>query len=78
MDPKIYIFMVFAALANFIGGTGVQYTLIIKAFGFDVEQTTLLNIPSGGMMIICITTSLLLLHRYPVSIILHSSHHEFQ
>ena len=67
-DPKIYIFMVYAALANFVGGIGIQYSLIIKAFGFDVEQTTLLNIPSGGGMVICVTISLLILHRYPVSI----------
>jgi MFS family permease len=64
-DPKIYIFMVYAALANFVGGIGIQYSLIIKAFGFDVEQTTLLNIPSGAGMIICVTISLLILHRYP-------------
>jgi MFS transporter, ACS family, allantoate permease len=66
-DPKIYIFMLFAALANFVGGIGIQYSLIIKAFGFNVEQTTLLNIPSGAVFVISVTTSLLALHRYPVS-----------
>jgi ACS family allantoate permease-like MFS transporter len=76
-DPKIYIFMLFAALANFVGGIGIQYSLIIKAFGFDVKQTTLLNIPSGGLMVVSVTTSLLILRRYPVSIIPCLAHHEF-
>jgi MFS family permease len=64
-DPKIYIFMLFAILANFVGGIGIQYSLIIKDFGFNIKQTTLLNIPSGGLMVITVTFSLMILHRYP-------------
>jgi MFS family permease len=64
-DTKIYIFMLYAVLANFVGGIGIQYSLIIKDFGFNIKQTTLLNIPSGGLMVITVTFSLLLLHRFP-------------
>ena len=65
-DPKAYIFMVFVALANFIGGVGVQYSLIIKDFGFDTLQTTLLNIPAGACQVFIVTFSMWLLHKYPV------------
>ncbi|PVF97422.1 MFS general substrate transporter [Serendipita vermifera] len=64
-DPKAYLFMLYAILANFVGGVGIQYSLIIKDFGFNVMQTTLLNIPSGACMIITITFSMWLLHKFP-------------
>jgi MFS transporter, ACS family, allantoate permease len=66
-DPKAYIFVFYAILVNFVGGIGIQYSLIIKDFGFNIMQTTLLNIPSGGAMIITITFSMWLLHNFPVS-----------
>lgn len=34
--------------SNIQSGIGVQYSLIIKDFGFTTLQTTLLNIPSGA------------------------------
>jgi hypothetical protein len=67
MDPKAWIFMLYAALANFVGGMGVQYSLIIKDFGFNVMQTTLLNIPQGAMSVIVITSGMWLLRKFPVS-----------
>ncbi|KAG8855945.1 hypothetical protein FRB91_001465 [Serendipita sp. 411] len=64
-DPKAWIFMLFAVLANFVGGIGIQYSLIIKDMGFSVLETTLLNIPSGGCMVITVTFAMWMLHRYP-------------
>ncbi|PVF97423.1 MFS general substrate transporter [Serendipita vermifera] len=64
-DPKAYIFMLYAVLANFVGGIGIQYSLIIKDFGFNVMQTTLLNIPSGACMIIVVTFSMWMLRKFP-------------
>jgi hypothetical protein len=64
-EPKPYIFMVFAALANFIGGVGVQYSLIIKDFGFNTLQTTLLNIPAGALQIFITTLAVYLLRKFP-------------
>jgi ACS family allantoate permease-like MFS transporter len=64
-DPKAYIFMLFVALANFVGGIGIQYSLIIRDFGFDTLQTTLLNIPAGACQIIIVVFSMWLLHKYP-------------
>lgn len=64
-DPKAYIFMLFVALANFIGGVGVQYSLIIKDFGFDTLQTTLLNIPAGACQVFIVTLSMWFLHKWP-------------
>ena len=34
-------------LQNLVGGIGVEYSLVIKEFGFTTLQTTLLSIPSG-------------------------------
>jgi hypothetical protein len=58
--------MLYAVLANFVGGIGIQYSLIIKDFGFNVMQTTLLNIPSGACMIIVVTFSMWMLRKFPV------------
>lgn len=64
-DVKTWLFFLFAAISNLQNGYGTQYQLIIKSFGFSTLETTLLNIPSGATMIISITTSTLLLRRYP-------------
>ncbi|QRV76049.1 major facilitator superfamily transporter [Ceratobasidium sp. AG-Ba] len=64
-DVKTWLFFLFAAVSNLQNGYGTQYQLIIKSFGFTTLQTTLLNIPSGATMIISITTSTILLRRYP-------------
>ncbi|PVF93086.1 MFS general substrate transporter [Serendipita vermifera] len=66
-DPKAWIFMLYACLANFVGGMGVQYSLIIKDFGFNVMQTTLLNIPQGLFSVIVITTGMYMLRKFPNS-----------
>jgi len=57
----------FAAISNLQNGIGIQYSLIIKSFGFKVWQTTLLAIPNGAVQIIGITTGGLLLRRFPNS-----------
>jgi MFS transporter, ACS family, allantoate permease len=59
--------MLFAILSNFVGGTGIQYSLIIKDFGFSVMQTTLLSIPGGACHIISITFYMWMLRKFPVS-----------
>ncbi|PVF93085.1 MFS general substrate transporter [Serendipita vermifera] len=64
-DPKAYFFLFYAILSNFIGGTNVQYSLIIKDFGFNMMETTLLNIPSGAFMIFSITFATWMLHKFP-------------
>ncbi|PVF93087.1 MFS general substrate transporter [Serendipita vermifera] len=64
-DPKAWIFMLYAILGNFVGGTSVQYSLIIKDFGFSVLQTTLLNIPTGAHQIIFVTFGMYMLRKYP-------------
>lgn len=66
------MFIFYAALANFVGGIGIQFSLIIKDFGFSVLETTLLQIPSGAAMIICVTFAMYLLHLYPVSVFLEA------
>ncbi|KAB5593649.1 MFS general substrate transporter [Ceratobasidium theobromae] len=65
-DIKTWLFFLFAAVSNLQNGIGTQYSLIIKSFGFTTLQTTALNIPSGAAMIISITSSTLILRRYPV------------
>ncbi|PVF97420.1 MFS general substrate transporter [Serendipita vermifera] len=64
-DPKGWVFMLFAILCNFVGGTGIQYSLIIKDFGFNVMQTTLLNIPGGACSMISITFWMWMLRKFP-------------
>jgi len=58
--------MLYVCLINFFGGVGVQYSLIIKDFGFNTLQTTLLNIPQGVVQIFVTTLGMWLLHKYPV------------
>jgi hypothetical protein len=43
----------------------VEYSLIIKGFGFTTLQTTLLNIPSGLAMVLAITIGMMFLRRFP-------------
>ncbi|KAG8933090.1 hypothetical protein FRC02_012458 [Tulasnella sp. 418] len=45
VDPKTWLFFVFAAVSNIQGGVALQMSLLIKGFRFTVPQTTLLNIP---------------------------------
>ncbi|KAG9022432.1 hypothetical protein FS837_006358 [Tulasnella sp. UAMH 9824] len=64
-DPKTWLFFFFAAVADLQGGLGIQYAIIIKGFGFNTLQTTLLNIPSGFAMIISITLGTIALKKWP-------------
>ncbi|KAG8911182.1 hypothetical protein FRC00_006935 [Tulasnella sp. 408] len=66
-DVKIWLFFLFAAVSNLQGGVGVVFGLIIKDFGFNVLETTLLGIPMGAATIIAITFGTTLLHFYPNS-----------
>ena len=70
-DPKTWLFALFAGFASLIGGIGVQYSLVIKSFGFTTLQTTLLSIPNGVAQIIGITTACFALRRFPVRVIYH-------
>jgi MFS family permease len=66
-DPKTWMFFFFAAVADLQGGLGIEYAIIIKGFGFNTLQTTLLNIPSGFAMIISITLGTIALKKFPNS-----------
>ena len=65
-DPKTWLFAVFAGFAALIGGIGVEYALVIKAFGFTTLQTTLLGIPAGVAQVIGILVACYALRRFPV------------
>jgi len=58
---KTWLFFFFAAVADIQGGIGVEYGPILKGFGFNTLQTTLLGIPSGAVMVFSITLGMLLL-----------------
>ncbi|KAG8747216.1 hypothetical protein FRC10_001832 [Ceratobasidium sp. 414] len=64
-DIKTWLFFLFAAISNLQNGYGTQYQLIIQSFGFTTLQTTLLNIPTGVIMIISITSATMFLRRFP-------------
>ncbi|KAI1256995.1 hypothetical protein MGN70_000033 [Eutypa lata] len=64
-DVKTWLFFLFATVSNLQNGFGTQYGLVIQSFGFTTAQTTALNVPAGVAMIIGITSSTLLLRRYP-------------
>lgn len=61
MDPKTWLFFLFSAVADIQGGIGIEYGPILKGFGFNTLQTTLLGIPSGGVMILSITLGMMFL-----------------
>ena len=66
-DPKTWMFFFYGGFANLIGGIGVQYSLIIKSFGFTTLQTSILSIPNGVAQIVGITSACLVLRKFPVS-----------
>lgn len=66
MDPKALAFFFWPALGNLIGGIGVQYSLVLRAFGFSVLQTTLLTIPGGFSQILGICVGGYALRKFPV------------
>ena len=51
---KTWLFF-FSGITNLIGGIGVQYSILIKSYGFSTAQTTVLNIPSGFAVSISIS-----------------------
>ena len=51
---KTWLFF-FSGITNLIGGIGVQYSILIKSYGFSTAQTTVLNIPSGFAVSISVT-----------------------
>lgn len=58
LEPKSWLWVGMVILPNMGSGmTGVFGTLIIKGFGFDKFQTSLLNIPFGAMQTIVILLS---------------------
>ncbi|KAG8947324.1 hypothetical protein FRC03_001064 [Tulasnella sp. 419] len=63
-DAKTWVYFFFAAIANLQGGVGVQYSIIIRSFGFTTLETTLLNIPGGATMVIAIILGGLWLHYF--------------
>ena len=65
-DPKTIAFFLWPALGCLIGGTGVQYNLILRAFGFSVLQSTILVIPGGASQILGILVGTFALRRFPV------------
>ncbi|KAL5522700.1 hypothetical protein ACEPAG_8718 [Sanghuangporus baumii] len=67
LDPKTWLFAAFAGFASLIGGIGVEYSLLIKSFGFTTLQTSLLSIPNGVAQIIGITSACYALRRFPNS-----------
>ncbi|KIO24293.1 hypothetical protein M407DRAFT_213109 [Tulasnella calospora MUT 4182] len=66
-DVKTWFFFLFGAVADLQGGVGVVFGLIIKDFGFNTLQTTLLSIPIGIASIIAITSGTILLRYFPNS-----------
>jgi MFS family permease len=64
-DPKTWFFFFFAAISNLQNGIGIQYSLIIKGFNFNLLETALLSIPSGFAQIIGVTTFCFLLRLFP-------------
>ncbi|KAE8373879.1 major facilitator superfamily domain-containing protein [Aspergillus bertholletiae] len=58
LEPKSWLWVAMVILPNMGSGmTSVFGTLIIKGFGFDSFQTSLLNIPFGAMQCIVIVVS---------------------
>lgn len=66
-DIKTWLFFLFEAVANLQSGTGVEYGIIIKGYGFNTLQTTLLSIPLGGAVVISVTIGTILLKYFPNS-----------
>jgi hypothetical protein len=65
-DPKALAFFLWPALGCLLGGISVQYSLILRAFGFTVLETTLLVIPGGFSQIFGIILGTFALRRFPV------------
>ena len=65
-EPRTWLFAIFAGFCALVGGVGIQYSLLIKSFGFTQLQSTLLGIPSGAAQILAITTACYASRCFPV------------
>ncbi len=68
MDPKTWLFALFAAVNNVPNSVSNQIQLIIVSFGYNTLQTTLLASVSGVIEIVAIFTSVMFSSRIPNSI----------
>ena len=68
MDPKIWLFALFAAINNVTISLTNQLQLIVVSFGFNPLQTTLLGCVVGVVLIVAIFTSVQIASRIPNSI----------
>jgi len=68
LDPKTWLFALFAALDNVPNSLTNQYSIIISSFGFTYLQTTLLGCVNGVVEIVTIWTGVRLATRVPNSI----------
>ncbi|KAF8500319.1 MFS general substrate transporter [Russula emetica] len=68
MDPKTWLFALFAGFNNVPNSVANQIQLIIVSFGYDILQTTLLASVSGVVEIVAIFTSVMISSRIPNSI----------
>lgn len=66
-EPRTWLFAVFAGFCSLIGGIGIQYSLLIKSFGFTQLQSTLLGIPSGAAQVLAIVVACYASRIFPVS-----------
>lgn len=65
-DPKSWLYLLFMVFGTLTSGIALQYSLLIKGFGFTELQTTLLGIPSGIAQVIGITLACYAVWRFPV------------
>jgi MFS transporter, ACS family, allantoate permease len=68
MDPKTWLFALFAGFNNVPNSVANQVQLIIVSFGYNTLQTTLLASVSGVVEIVAIFTSVMISSRIPNSI----------
>ena len=68
MDPKTWLFALFAGFNNVPNSVSNQAQLIIVAFGYNTLQTTLLASVTGIVEIVAIFTSVTISSRFPNSI----------
>ncbi|KAJ7460643.1 MFS general substrate transporter [Mycena latifolia] len=66
LDIKTYLFFLFGFTANVPnGGTSNFGTLIVKGFGFNTFQTTLMQIPYGTVIVLFIVAALVINAKVP-------------
>lgn len=68
LDPKTWLFALFAALVTVPNSLSNQGSIIISSFGFTYLRTTLLGCVGGAVAIVTIWTGVKLAARFPNSI----------